>query len=406
MKILHVIRSLDPRSGGPIDVVRNFVRGQVHAGYRVSLLATTAQATEPWEPAQQHRQRMLADADFNGVDLRIEGAFGRRPPWSTYSFSPAARKWLRRRMSNPDTAPDVVHIHGVFSHVTSCAAALARRRSIPYLIEPFGCLAPTCVQMKSPRLKKLFTRFYLRKDLRRAACVHLASQYEAEQILRWIPDGHLQVIPHGVDIPEFDTAEASRHLLTRFPQLSGKRVLLFMGRVHAVKRPELIVDAMARLKSEYPNLALFVVGSDEGHLKVVRASARRHGLEDAIVEGGFLQGKLKQGAFAIAELFVQPSIHENFGVAVAEAMAHGVPVLVTPGVATHLYVDQSGAGITVKGTAEAIAEGMRKMLVADRKDMSSRGRRFVEQHLSWPNIIRQIDELYQNAVTHRRVCSD
>jgi len=403
MRVLHVIDGVDPRCGGPLYVLRNIIRRQVQAGYDVALAATNVQAVEPWAPNDEYLRRMYAEPDFSGAEVYLGRAFGRSRPWSSYAFSPQCRRWLKRRVADPRTSPDVIHIHGVFSHVISQAAALGRRRSIPYLIEPFGCLDTTCFRLGAARLKKLFMHFTLRKILLQAACVHPASQYEADQLLRWIPGNNIRVVPHGVDLPDSYGREAGWELLSRFPQLDGKRVLLFMGRIHPIKRPELIVEAMACLKSKHPNLALLMVGNDEGHMAVVYEAARKHGIEGAIVEGGFLRGELKRAAFAAADIFVQTSAHENFGVTVVEAMAHAVPALVTPGVAAHCFLDQSGAGLTVDDSPEAIAQGMETLLAGDRDAIGGRGREFVERHLTWPRVIQQFEQLYQEFMARPQV---
>jgi len=117
-----------------------------------------------------------------------------------------------------------------------------------------------------------------------------------------------------------------------------------------------------------------------------------------VVFAGFLEGEAKQEALAGADLFVLPSIDENFGIAVVEAMAHGLPVVVTPGVAAHVYVDQSGGGLTVEGTVESLAEGMRKILNGDGPAMGRRARAFIEQYLSWPAVMRQYDQMYRDAI--------
>lgn len=395
MRILHVIHSLDPRSGGPSNVVRNLVRQQVAGGHRVAVLATTVQSIEPWAPREQYVDGIMSDALLAEAEVYLGRAFGRRPPWSTYAYTPQCRWWLRRRLDCDELRPEVIHIHGLFSHLTSLAAGLARRHDVPYVLRPLGSLDTACYRMGRRRLKDIFSRLFLRKDLRGAACVHVTSALEAEELSRWAPDDKIRIIPNGADVPRLPAEEEAHLLLEKFPQLGGKEVVLFMSRVTAKKRPELLVEAIAELRGEGRDVVLLLAGTDDGRLALVRTTAARLGLEEAVVYAGFLQGELKRAAFALARVMALPSLDENFGIAVIEAMAHAVPVLVTREVGSHVYVTGSGGGLVVDGNAGAIAGGLRTLLDADRGELGLRGRSYVEQNLTWPAIARQVEEVYR-----------
>lgn len=398
MKILHVTLSLDPRTGGPGNVIRNVVQGQLARGHQVSVLSTSIQVAEPWTPRDQFIRDLKEDPHFAGAEIRVARAYGRRRAWAIYGFSPAGNRWLRRRLSDPHQAPDVVHVHGVWAHLTTAAAAWARRRGLPYVIRPAGSLDAVSFQANRHRLKKAFVHLFLEKDIRHAACLQATSEVEAQDLRRWVPRERIRVVPHGVDVPEFDRHAAARAFLLRYPQLRARRIVFCMARLNPIKRIDLLVEAMAILRGESPDLALVVAGQDDGHMAAVRDAARRTGLEDSVVLTGFAAGELKRGAMAAAKLFALPSKHENFGVAVIEAMAHGLPALVTPEVASHLYVDQSGGGLTVEGNAQAIAGAMRSLLAADLEDLGRRARRFVQENLSWESSVRRLEGLYREII--------
>jgi glycosyltransferase involved in cell wall biosynthesis len=295
----------------------------------------------------------------------------------------------------------VVHIHGTFSHLTAAAAASARRHRVPYILRPAGSLDGLCLQRGSRRLKRLFTKVYLQRDLRGAAYLQATSSSEARELRVWRDAEEIRVIPHGVHVGAIEKRSGGEILQSAFPQLRGRTVVLFMGRLHAIKRVEVLVQAVARLRSNRPDLALLIAGHDAGHMPALMDAVQSAGIEESVVFAGFLQGERKQAALAGADVFALPSAHENFGVAVVEAMAHGTPVLVAPGVASHSYVDESGGGVTAAGTVEGFARGLTEILGKDRDEMGRRGRRFVEDNLSWPAIVRQLDQLYEDAL--RRV---
>jgi glycosyltransferase involved in cell wall biosynthesis len=404
MKILHVIHGIDPQAGGPQYVIGNEIRELCRAGHEVALLATDTQYGRATLPRDDYVRSIHANPDFGGAEVYLGHAHGSRPPWSNFAFSPECARWLRRRLSDPRKRPDVVHINATYSHVATSAAAGARRRAIPYVIRPFGNLDYRSVLQGHHYVKRVFSRLFLQKDLQRAARVLACSLPEAEELRNWVPEERLAVIPHGVEVPSFDRHEAARAFLEKYPRCRGRRLLLFLGRVDQVKRPEMIVAAMERLRGLAPNLILLVAGEDGGHAEALRNIVAKQGMEDSVIFAGFLKGDLKRGAFAAAEVLVLPSAHENFGIVVVEAMAHGVPVLVTPEVACHVHVDQSGAGLTVHGDPDALAKGLAQLLTTDqRAEMGRKGRDYIEKHLAWPQIGRQLEILYQE-VAAERIC--
>jgi glycosyltransferase involved in cell wall biosynthesis len=398
VRILHVIHSVDPRSGGPSHAIRAIAREQSRLGHRVAVITTTIQSAEPWEDRSVYRQRMLADPSFGDVELIVGTAFGRRRPWSQYGFSSHCSRWLRNRMSDPELSPSVVHIHGVFSHLTSAAAYWARRYRIPYIIRPAGSLDEGCFQAHSHHLKKAFARLFLKKDLSSASCIQVTAETEAAQLRKWVPSEKIRLVPHGVDIPPLQLIGTTNCLVSRFPEIRNRTVVLFMGRVNSVKRLNLLIDAIALLRRDYPDLLLLVCGHDAGHMSAIRKQIELLRLADAVILTGFLSGELKWAAFAEADVFVLPSMHENFGVAVVEAMAFGVPVVVTPQVASHVYVDDSGAGITVQGNAESIADGIERVLSCDSGDLGQLGRSYAHTHLSWTTIVRELESIYRSLI--------
>ncbi len=398
MRILHVIHSVDSRSGGPSAALRATVRYQRATGHEVHVLATTAQSAEPWASETEFRHAIVSDPDLGDGVTTLLHAWGRRGLWSRYAYTPAARRWLLRRFGDCRTRPEVVHIHGVFSHLTTAAAHLCRHMNIPYVLRPAGSFIPVCFKMGRSGLKSLFLHLFLKRDLSRAAAVHATSSVEAYSLSRLVPRANVVTIPHGVSLPNTDGDDLARMFYSRHPHLFGTTIVLFLARVHPIKRPSWVVEAVARLASAFPDLFLVAAGNDAGAMAQVQETVRRLQLGDRCLFPGFLRGEEKEQVLAAADVFVLPSISENFGVAVVEAMAHGVPVVVTPGVAAHEYVDAAGCGFTVEDSIEAVAEGIRKVLQSDRDELGRRGREYVARHLTWPVIVGKLDELYRKVL--------
>ena len=360
------------------------------------IVATTAQAAEPWTPRDEFVGRMVADPAFAGARVLMGRAWGRHRPWSRFSYSPHAVRLLVRTLATPETRPEVIHIHGQFSHLTIRAAQLARRWGIPYVLRPAGSFDAECLKRGMARWKRVFFHLFHRRDLCLAGAVHATSHAEAVQLRRIAPHCRLAVIPHGVDLPCPASLAQTESFLARFPQLREKGLVLFLSRLHEKKRPDWVMEAFCRLRPEFPDLALILAGPDAGLGETLRTKVEVSRLDGEAVFPGFLQGLDKAAAFSLASVFCLPSEDENFGLAVVEAMAHGVPVVVTPGVASHVYVDAAGCGFTVADSIEGVADGIRRVLLSDRQELGRRGREYVEKHLTWPAVAQQIDELYKN----------
>jgi len=398
MHILHVIHSIDPRSGGPSHALRGLLQAQRGQGHAVTVVATTAQSAEPWAPQNQFVAQMRADPAFSDVDLVLGRAWGRHRPWSRFSYCPHTIRLLKQRLANPATRPDVIHIHGQFSHLTIRAAQLARRWRVAYVVRPAGSFDAACLKRGMAFWKRVFVQLFHRRDLRLAAAVHVTSQSEAKQIAELVPSARIVQIPHGVDLPPPRILEERENLLCHYPQLRNRRVILYLSRLHEIKRPEWVLDAVLSLRRTYPDLGLIMAGPDAGMEAALRSRAVSAGVDGEVIFPGFLQGRDKSAAFAIADVFCLPSHHENFGVAVVEALACGVPVVVTPGVASHVYVDASGCGLTVEDSIEAVTEGIRKMLQADKETLGRRGREYVEKHLSWHAVAERTEQMYTDCM--------
>jgi glycosyltransferase involved in cell wall biosynthesis len=397
MRILHVIHSLDRRSGGPSNSLRGLVQAQTARSDDVAILTTTIQSAEPWAKPGDYVRGLEQEACFDGVELSIQPAYGRHRPWSRWGYSPACVRDLRERLSSPARRPEIVHIHGLFSHLTSTAARWARRADIPYVLRPAGGLDPWCLQAKRRVAKQLLLSLFVRPDVRSAAWLHAMSAAEAEVLAGWAPPGAVRCLPHGVELPAgLDAArvEFEQH----HPEVRGRRAILFLGRVHAKKRPELLVEAVHSIRDQFPRAILIIAGHDDGHAAAVRRRIDELQMGADVVFTGFLTGSLKTGAYAASEVFVLPSRDENFGLGAIEAMAHGTATIVTRGVGAHAHIDQSGGGLTVNDDLSSLADGLRAVLSQNPRNIGRRGAEYVREHLTWDSIARQLDQLYRDCL--------
>ncbi|GAB6188086.1 glycosyltransferase [Thermopirellula anaerolimosa] len=396
-RILHVIHSIDPRSGGPSHALRGLVQEQVRRGHHVTILTTDAQSAEPWAPEGEYRARMQADPAFSGSEIFIAHGFGRSRIFARYTWTPEGRRWLARRLRDQAVQPDVLHIHGVFSHLTTLTPRLARRFGVPYVMRPAGTFSPRCLALGRTSLKRWFTRLFVHQDLKSSSAVQATTPAEADELRRQFSLDNVRVIPHGVALPSSASGDvrSARHELG-VP--GDAKLVLYLSRITPKKRVSWVIEAVGRLSEQWPDLVGIVAGPDAGAERELRDATAAARLNGRIRRYGFATGELKARLFQAADVLVLPSQSENFGVVVVEAMAHGVPVVVTPGVASHIYVDASGCGMTVEDSIDGVTEGIRRLLQADKSELGRRGREYVEKHLTWPAVAKQVDDLYESVL--------
>ena len=250
-------------------------------------------------------------------------------------------------------------------------------------------------------LKKAFSYCWLKQGIQGAAFVHVTSLLEAQQIGHlsgWVDADRVRLIPFGFQPDCARDKNSLDRFLARFPELNGRRIILHTARIHAIKRLDWVVEAISLLPREFSDVVLLVAGSDSGYRSVVERAIRNCGLEGRVVFAGFLSDELKEGAFEASSVFVMPSVHENYGFAVVEALAHGVPSVVTRGVASSVYVRDSGAGFVVDDSPTAIAEGLREALSTNLDEVGRKAQEFVRQHLSQESCLDAIDGMYRDSL--------
>ena len=284
-----------------------------------------------------------------GKPVEQQGVCYRYFERTTYPYTTSAglARWLRKEVAGYD----IVHTHALFSFATSAAANAARRRRVPYIVRPLGTLASYGMQQHA-LLKRLSWLMVERNILRHAAAVHFTSEAERLEAAR-LGDWRGMVVPLGVEVP--DAAPPAAPV--------GDPVFLFMSRLHPKKRVGLLFTAFRELLQSAPSARLIVAGDGtRDHVEALKQLSVTLGIAAHLEWMGHVSGADKQRLWARAHAFVLPSINENFGIAAVEAMAAGVPVVLTRGVAIHVEVEEHGAGVVVADDAPALAAGMRALL--------------------------------------------
>lgn len=376
MKVLHVVPSLAVSAGGPPTAVLGMAEALARAGLEVRVAAT-----------DHGGPRLKADAPY---EVRLFHC--RFCPWR---WSPG----LGQALDGAVRWADVVHVHTLWTYPVQAAGAACRRAGVPYLLRPAGMLDAWSMGQRRWR-KRLYLAARERDTIRGAAALHWTSDAERARSAPYaggVPD---VTIPLGL-APAPDPPPAAGAFADRHPALRGRRVLLFLGRVHAKKRPDLVVEALPAVRARVPEAALVLAGhvDEPGYLAALRRRAAALGQDGALhVLGGLPPAEVAE-ALAAAAVVVLPSRQENFGLAVAESLDAGCPVIVTRAVALAPLVEESGAGWVVEPEPEAIATALLAALRDEpaRLQRGARGRAAVRAAFSWASLAPRLVAAYESA---------
>jgi len=389
MKALHVIPSVAPRYGGPSRAIFEMCHALEERGVGPLIATTDADGAS----------RLPVEL---GSRLRYEGVptifFPRQ--WSeAFKYSGPLARWLRANVERFD----VVHIHAVFSHACLAAARASRWRNVPYVVRPLGTLDPWALRQKRLR-KRLLWHVWARRMLRGATAIHYTTTEERRLAEEGLGLDHGVVIPLGVR-EELLTPQADRMCFRkRFPSLGKDPYILMLSRLHPKKGLELLLEAFLALvnQQEFQHWRLVVAG--EGAAGYVTSLQRLVQEKDGaahVLFAGWLDGAENISALQDAALLALPSHQENFGLSVVEAMACGVPVLVSPHVNLAEEIRAAGAGWVVPLDAAALLQALMDALrgEAERSTRGSAGRDLVRSRFTWPRVSAELAQLYRSVTT-------
>jgi glycosyltransferase involved in cell wall biosynthesis len=388
MRVLHVTPYFAPAFcyGGPPRSILGLCQGLQRAGVDLEVFTTTANGTSALVASPPEGDR------YEGVRVRyFPLAFPRR-------LFGAAR--LSAAIGTEIDRYDLVHIHGLWNIPGWTAARQAQRAGVPYVISTRGMLDAGSLAHRARR-KRLAYRAIERRNLAGAAFLHATSPAEAEALVRRGPGGPVVMVPNGVNLPA--GAPPERGEFRRRLKLPGSVPLVaFLGRIHPIKRLDLVASAMERVWAVRGDAHLVIAGPDEGtHRREMEP--RFSALGAATHWVGELDEVDKWGLLAATDALVMCSDSESFGMSVVEAMAAGVPPVVTQ-TCPWGEVETEGCGFWVPQNAEAIASALLALLndPAKAREMGERGRALVRARYSWDSIGRAMAEQYRMAASSRR----
>ena len=379
---VHVITGLWKHTGGPAESVPALCVALQEAG------SPTTIATLDGDMAPGVTRARTA-----GVDVRIFQPTFKHSVWYSRSFAVASPQLV---MSH-----DVVHVHGLWQFVDWKACADAQTWNRPLVISPRGSLMRKRLQ-RSAWKKRVAGMLFDRRNITQATLMHATSEHEAEEIWHYGYKGPIAVIPNGIAIPddvcEERTASDSERFYARWNHLRGQRLMLFLSRVQPIKGLSSLVEAWATLAAHHPDWHLVVAGPDErGHTMEISALAERRGLSGRVTFTGPLYDSDRTAAFAASEFLILPTMSENFGMVIAESLAHSRPVFTTFG-APWSQLPNRNCGWWVPIGADAMITALPAVLSMTRAQMRSMGnlgRQWMSESFSWSAVATSFSQSYR-----------
>jgi glycosyltransferase involved in cell wall biosynthesis len=379
MNILHVVPTYLPatRYGGPIYSVHGLCRALAARGHQVHVFTTNVDGPRDSDVPLEK------PVDVDGVRVwYFPSRWGRRLYWS-----PAMGKELARRIRDFE----MVHLHSVFLWPTLAAARAARAAAVPYALSPRGMLVRNLIHRKSRWLKTAWIALVERRNLERAAAIHVTSAAEAGELQRFglqLPP--VWEVPNGIDEPAAWSSETVSPAVAQV--LNGTRFMLVLGRVSWKKG----IDRALRALPQAPDALLVIAGNDEeGYTPRLRALAADLGVDDRVRFVGPVSGADKEALLCSTAALLLPSYSESFGNVVLEALIRGRPVVVTPEVGAAAVVEECGGGIVVPGEPQSLGAAIASVL-ARPEDMlvdPERKARVLDRY-RWACIAEQMEARY------------
>jgi glycosyltransferase involved in cell wall biosynthesis len=363
--------NLDPRFGGVSSVVGPLCSAVSEAGQYQILLASFGASGGESTPG-------------------YSGTIRREFPLANSGWLPGSQSW--QSLGAEVRSADGVHIHGIWQKHCALTAFLARRLRKPYLISAHGMLDGWALGNK--RLKKMiYSGLVENRNLRQAACLHALTQAEAADYRKLAPTIPAAVIPNGVSIP----GGTPDLFFERFPQLEGRTIVLFLGRIHYKKGLDILCRSWPAISRRFPDAHLVLAGPDfENTRASIESLVDELRIRSSVTFTGMLKGSLKWSALAAADLFVLPSYSEGFSVSVLEALGMGLPVVISE--QCHVpEVSTRGCGWVIQPSVNELEAALRGALAvpaAERKRMGTGGWALVNEKYSWPVIGSQMASVY------------
>jgi glycosyltransferase involved in cell wall biosynthesis len=385
MKILHVAASLDPERGGPTKVVVELTQALVRKGISISIFA----------PSENTKTAYINN--LNGVTVKIFPTSVLSKLWPFHS--PAFAEALKKEVNDFD----LIHIHEIWHHPCFVCYKIAKATRKPYLVTAHGTLEPPCLNYKALK-KKIYSLLIQNKILKNAIGLHAVAEEEVEGIADFTKNKNIYFVPNGLNVQEFENLPDKNKLENLYTQVKGKKVILFLGRIHRKKGLDILAEAFGKIVRKQSNTCLLIVGpNNDNHQNQIKKILAREGVLDKAIFTGILTGNHKLAALSGADIFVLPSHSEGFSMSILEAMCCGLPVVITK--QCHFpEVEKMQAGKIINGDAVELSEIIMELLDNPHlcRKMGEAGKKLIRDRYTWDIAADKMIGLYEEILNEQK----
>jgi len=384
MKILHVVASMSPKWGGPVTVVTELAEKLVEKGVEITIFSPFRRCEE------------LEVVKPKGVKLRLFPKSFMGKLWTSYSID------FARAIQKEISQFDIVHIHEIWHYPNYVASWAAKRAGKPYVITIHGALDPWCLGYKSFK-KKIYASLIQKRILKEASIIHAITDEEVKQIKNFVTNNNITMIPNGINPEDFENLPSRKELEKLYPELIGKKVLLFLGRIHPVKGLDLLTKAFGIVARERDDVCLLIAGPDsDGYRIQIEKLLESEGALNKTIFTGMLNGQKKLIALGGADICVVPSYSEVRSIVALEAMICKLPVIITKQ-CNFQEVAENRAGIIIESDTKQLVGALNKLLDNPKlcKEMGENGRRLVLENFTWDKIANKMIEIYEDILNRK-----
>lgn len=385
MRILHVIPGFDIRGGGGNRACGELCESLAALGHEVSIYHVKNDDARCFTP--------------KGVEVR---AFASRV-LNRYAYSPQLRKCLERKIPEAD----IVHIHATWQYPSIPASRISLRHNVPYVIQPHGNLHPWKLNHKAVR-KKTYWYLIEKEILKNAVFIHVESNSDQEDVKALLPEVKTVISPCAVYSNLFENMTNPGYVSRKWTEFQRKKCLLYLARVDVNKGIDLLLKAYAEVLKSNNDYKLLIVGPDYANT-TERMKKLDHdlGISENVVWAGMVSDEERVWIMQDCDIYALPSLSENFGISVLEAMFCSKPVLTTTATPWK-ELSETKSGVIVEPTAEGIYQGLQTMLgmtAEQLKTMGSKAKTLAKQKYEWSVIAQQMVDHYQVAIEEYHKCA-